>query len=419
MRNGRWNRVILRDICEKVNYGYTASAKQDKIGPKFLRITDIVPYLIDWSTVPYCKISDKNLPKYQLKKGDIVIARTGATTGYAKWIRIDHEAAFASYLVRIRINQEHDNRYVGFVVESDEYKRFIKTNISGAAQPQANAQILTSFPIPLPPLPTQRKIAAILSAYDNLIENNTRRIQILEEMAQTIYREWFVHFRFPGHEKVRMVESKMGLIPEGWEVRTLGDVCRVVPGYAFKSKEWQETGVPVIKIKNIKSDNTIDTQDIDCVDPEIISTKLDKYRLDNGDFLIAMTGATAGKTGRLRTKTLMMLNQRVAKLDPIDDYHEYIWCKISTGETQKDFFSLADGAAQPNMSGSQIESYEIVLPPLSLCNRFSFIVREMLIQTDNLMFRNANLRATRDLLLPKLISGEIDVSELDVDTSEV
>ena len=193
----KWDRVILREICDSINYGYTASANPEPIGPKFLRITDIVPNLIDWSSVPHCEISKKNLGKYSLQKNDIVIARTGATTGYAKRIRREHKAVFASYLVRIRVSPKYDSQYVGFVVESDEYKKFIQQNIGGAAQPQANAQILTSFPIPLPPLATQRKIAAVLSAYDNLIENNTRRIKILEDMAQTLYREWFVHFDFP------------------------------------------------------------------------------------------------------------------------------------------------------------------------------------------------------------------------------
>ena len=414
MATGKWDRVILREICDSVNYGYTASANQEPIGPKFLRITDIVPDQIDWSSVPYCKINKKDLSKYQLEKGDIVIARTGATTGYAKRIRDNYNAIFASYLVRIRVNLKYDSRYVGFVVESDEYKQFVQLNIGGTAQPHANAQVLTSFPVPLPPLSTQRKIAAILSPYDDLIANNTLRIQILEEMAQIIYRQWFVEFQFPGHEKVQMVESELGMIPQGWEVKILGDLCNVVPGYAFKSKDWQDTGVGVVKIKNIKSDNTIDIQDADCISSDILSPKLDKYQLITGDFLIAMTGATAGKVGRLRTKTPMMLNQRVAKFDPIDAYRDYVWCKVSIKETQQDFFRLADGTAQPNMSGFQIENYKIVCPPSSVCNHFSSVVGAMLIQSDNLMLRNINLRQTRDLLLPKLISGELDVSELDI-----
>ena len=197
MAKGKWDYVILREICELVNYGYTASAKPEPIGPKFLRITDIVPDRVNWSSVPHCEIDETKLSKYRLEKGDIVIARTGATTGYAKRIRENREAVFASYLVRLRVSANHDSQYVGFVIESENYKHFIQQNIGGTAQPQANAQVLTSFPIPLPPLATQRKIAAILSNYDDLIENNTRRIKILEEMADTIYREWFVEFRFP------------------------------------------------------------------------------------------------------------------------------------------------------------------------------------------------------------------------------
>ena len=216
MATEKWDCVILREICNLINYGYTASATPEPIGPKFLRITDIVPDRINWSTVPHCKIDERKLSKYRLEEGDIVIARTGATTGYAKRIRENRQAVFASYLVRLRVSANYDSQYVGFVIESEDYKHFILQNIGGTAQPQANAQVLTSFPIPLPPLATQHKIAAILGNYDDLIENNTRRIKILEEMAGTIYREWFVEFRFPGHENVKMVESELGLIPQGW-----------------------------------------------------------------------------------------------------------------------------------------------------------------------------------------------------------
>ncbi len=101
---------------------------------------------------------------------------------------------------------------------------------------------LAGLLVPYPPLPTQHKIAAILSAYDDLIENNARRIAILEEMAQSLYKEWFVHFRFPGREKISMVESEMGRIPEGWEVRKLGDICLITMGQSPPSQFYNETG---------------------------------------------------------------------------------------------------------------------------------------------------------------------------------
>ena len=338
---------------------------------------------------------------------------------FRKVVRAKFDGVCSTDITVIRAKAPIDTGFLFYLIASQPFIDYATATASGTRMPRAKWSILNQMDWGIPPQQKRAKIATILSAYDDLIENNTRRIKILEDMAATIYREWFVEFRFPSHENVPMVESELGLIPQGWKIGRLADLCSVIPGYAFKSKDWQNTGIAVVKIKNIKSDNTIDTQDVDCVSPAILLPKLDKYRLENGDFLIAMTGATAGKVGRLRTKTTMMLNQRVAKLNPIDGYRDYIWCKISLKETQKAFFRLADGAAQPNMSGSQIENCKIISPPLSVCNHFSSVVGEMLIQTDNLILRNANLRQTRDLLLPKLVAGEIDVSELDIKTEVI
>jgi len=158
-----WEVKTLQDVCDLINYGYTASSKQDPVGPKFLRITDIVLYMINWDTVPYCEIPKKNFEKYTLEEGDIVIARTGATTGYAKRLNKRHpKSVFASYLVRIRVNKDYDNYYIGLIVESDDYKRFIKSNIGGAAQPNANAKVLSSFPILIPPTNIQQSFKDIV-----------------------------------------------------------------------------------------------------------------------------------------------------------------------------------------------------------------------------------------------------------------
>lgn len=157
-----WQTGILRDVCDSMDYGYTASASVEPIGPKFLRITDIVPSVIDWHTVPHCSVPDKNADKYFLREGDIVVARTGATTGYAKRLHKRHPTAiFASYLVRLRIRPNFSNHLFGVLVESDEYKRFIQGNWSGAAQPQANAQVLTSIPIVIAPEPLHRQFSAL------------------------------------------------------------------------------------------------------------------------------------------------------------------------------------------------------------------------------------------------------------------
>ena len=125
--------AALREICDTVEYGFTASASNERIGPRFLRITDIVPDRLDWESVPFCEIDLKKLAKHRLRTGDIVIARTGATTGWAKYINNPPEAVFASYLVRVRPAATVDARYVGFVVESPVYKEFIQQHMGGAS----------------------------------------------------------------------------------------------------------------------------------------------------------------------------------------------------------------------------------------------------------------------------------------------
>lgn len=156
-----------------------------------------------------------------------------------------------------------------------------------------------------------------------------------------------------------------------WKKGRLGDVCRVVPGYAFKSSDWQKAGIPVVKIKNITSSNSVDLEATDYVPESLLTPKLQKFVINNGDILVAMTGATAGKVGRVCTNRPLLLNQRVAKIAPVGADQSFIWAVVSSQEYQEKFFYLADGAAQPNMSGSQIEGVEIPLPPLPVQQRIA------------------------------------------------
>ena len=300
-------------------------------------------------------------------------------------------------------------------------KEYLIGFAGGTAQKNLLLRDLRNFKVQLSPLDIQRKVVLILAAYDHLIENNTRRIKILEEMAQNLYREWFVNFCFPGHERTKLVDSgsDLGQIPEGWKISDLGEIIDVLPGYAFKSRDWRDRGIPVVKIKNITLDKNIDLNNVDYIDPILVTKSTTKFFLKSGDFLVAMTGATAGKTGKLRTSHPVLLNQRVAKIIPYELYQEYVWEIIGSEEGQNRFFKLADGAAQPNMSSAQISSITIVLPPSEIISKFSKIISPIHLQIDNLIFRNKNLKKTRDLLLPKLISGEINVESLDIEKETI
>jgi len=352
---------------------------------------------------------DKQHEKFLLKEGDIVIARTGATSGYAKTIKKHPEAVFASYLVRIRINDDHDWRYVGLVVESDEYKRYIKSVIGGAAQPQANAQVLTSFPVPLPSLPVQRKIAAILSAYDDLIENNTRRIQILEEMARDLYREWFVNFRFPGHEKVKMVESELGPIPEGWRVGTLKDLveCR---------RDSTRAGDHLSNRAYVP---------IDCIPRRSLTllqaksweeAKSSLQLFEENDILFGAMRPYFHKVviapfkGVTRTTCFVLRPHRPELLG-------YVLLTMFQEATVKFATAHSQGATIPYaVWDGSLADMKVVLPYESLLLRFNNLVSPMLQMLKRALPKIRNLRKTRDLLLTKLISGGLNVSELDITT---
>lgn len=387
-----WDAIPLEKICDKVQYGYTASASEAEIGPRFLRITDIAQERIDWASVPYCKINTKDKEKYLLKEGDVVIARTGATVGYAKCIKRGiPESVFASYLVRFCPSNNVSSRYVGFIIESDTYKAFIKSQMGGAAQPNANAKVLGSFKISLPPISIQCKIASILSTYDDLIENNNCRIKILDDMTQTIYNEWFVRFRFPGHSKVNMVKSELGEIPEGWEVARFGDVADI---------EWGDTNVTKKSYVN---------EGYDAYSASGLDGKRTKFDFDRDGIVLSAIGANCGRTWYAKGKWSCIKNtiRFWAESSLVTTPYLYF-------VTQRTGFWIKRGAAQPFVSLGDARSSKVIIPDSKTLEIFSKLSSLCLDQINILQKKNISLSRTRDLLLPKLISGELDVENMNI-----
>ncbi len=403
MTIGKWDRVALRDICELINYGYTASAKPEPIGPKFLRITDIVPDRIDWTSVPFCKINEKDIGKYRLEKGDIVIARTGSI-GYAKRIRDKHEAVFASYLVRIRVNRKCDNRYVGFVIESNDYKQFIHQNVGGTAQPQANAQVLTSFQIPLPPLPVQRKIADILSAYDELIKINQQRIALLERAGREIYREWFVRLRFPGHERTKIVDG----VPETWERVHLSRLVSTQYGYTASANE-EPVGPKFLRGTDINKRSYVDWATVPYCPEDGLD--FEKYALKQGDLLVIRM-ADPGKVAIIEKEIraifasyLVRLSvQNGAMIDPF-----YLFYVLAGAEYQGFMQAASAGSTRKSASAKLLTNFNVLRPPEAIQTRFVDQIRPMREMIGTLLDQNSRASMARDLLLPRLMSGQLMV----------
>ena len=192
------------------------------------------------------ELNDKELANSLVKDGDLLFARRSLILeGSGKCslvVRPSEDTTFESSVIRARLNPNRAiPRFYYYMFRSPQGRALVSSITTGAVVSGIRGSELVMLKVPKPPLSTQRKIATILSNYDDLIENNTRRIRILEEMAQTIYREWFVEFRFPGHENVKMVESELGLIPEGWEVGKLGDLAEAVRRNIKPSDVDQET----------------------------------------------------------------------------------------------------------------------------------------------------------------------------------
>lgn len=396
-------KVFLKDICEDIQYGYTASAEDEEVGPKFLRITDIVPDIIDWQSVPYCRIEEKKFDKYALHNGDIVIARTGATTGYAKYLKDPPQAVFASYLIRIKIKDGIDKRFISHIVQSQTYKDFIKTIWGGAAQPNANAKVLTSFPILLPDITIQNKISSILSPYDDLIENNIRRIQILEEMAQLIYREWFINFRFPGHEKAKFANSELGKIPEGWKVKRLGDVSLIIMGQSPKSIFYNDKGEGLPFHQGVTNFNKIFPK------TRMYCTALNRIA-EEGDILFSVRAPV----GRINiSNTRMVIGRGLCAIRSKTNGQWFVFMQLKERFKEED--SMGGGTIFKAVTKNDMHEIKVTAPPLRLILSFEEIVNPVLGEIKNLTVKNRKLRTTRDILLPKLISGELDVENLDVE----
>ena len=302
---------------------------------------------------------------------------------------------------------------VGFVADPDKSDvRFIKYYMEilklrmqsvsrGTTQDNLSVDKLLSFDFLVPPLPLQQRIAGILSAYDELIENSQRRIKILETMARGLYREWFVHFRFPGFENHPRVASALGEIPLGWEVKQLKDVASVTYGFPFQSKRFntEGVGVPVIRIRDIL-EASINTYTDEEAQP--------KYHIKNGDILVGMDGdfhMCIWSTGHAYQ------NQRVAKfesLGEIGNFHLFLALELPIQTWNKSIV----GTTVAHLGDMHIKTIQLAWPPVHVLAKVRETLEPMSEQIIALKRQIQNLRRTRDLLLPRLLSGQIAVDKM-------
>lgn len=408
MREG-WEKLYIEDVCS-VGDGAHASIKRKSAGILYLTSKNFDCNGLNLSKIEFISLEDYSKHFKESSKAitkprpnDILLSIIGSLgSGYI--VREFDIFGLSSSVSILRPQDQIYSKYLFYWLKTEYFQKSITSVKSGVAQSFLSLGMIKKLPVILPPLETQRKIASILSGYDDLIENNLKRIKILEEMAQQTYEEWFVRMRFPGYETAVMNE-KTGL-PEGWENGTIETVTKYLSGFAFKSAQFKENGNGVIRIKNI-GNNTINLSDVAYVDNEYAS-KQKRYLLKSGDLLIAMTGATIGKVGIMpHSNERFYLNQRVGKF--VTENTAFINCFFNSTYGINQVINIAGGAAQPNISAQQILDIELVVPSKQILNQFSDTFNKGISMIINLQSQNQRLREARDLLLPRLMMGIVEV----------
>ena len=407
-----WPIAPIRAAYRGLFDGPHATPKPSDEGPVFLGIGNITEDgHLDLAQTK--RISEDEFPRWTKRvlpqPGDIVFTYEATLNRYAI-VPNGFRGCLGRRLALIRPNPAAVNtRWLHYYFFGPEWRAVVAANtLSGATVERIPLSSFPDFPIRLPDLQTQRRIASILSAYDDLIENNTRRIAILEEMARRIYEEWFVRFRFPGHDEVKRVESELGLIPEGWKVVAASDAITISPKVRVP-KEGLKPFVPMGSL----SENSMLIAGIE----EREGNSGSKFQ--NGDTLFARITPCLenGKTGFVQflpshdavafgSTEFIVLRSRT--LCP-----EYVYALARSDEFRANAIKSMSGATgRQRVKEACFDAFLLAQPDAETLQRYREIAQPMFAMIRKLAAKNANLRATRDLLLPKLISGELDVSTL-------
>lgn len=356
------------------------------------------------------------IDRFGIRQGDLIFARQSLVAeGAGKCSIVLHApevTTFESHLIRVRLNPAiADPLFYYYYFQSPSGKGNVQSIVMQVAAAGIRATELATLPVPKPSLARQRRIASILSAYDDLIENNTRRIAILEEMARRIYEEWFVRFRFPGHENVRMVESELGLVPEGWDIAAVEDVTETLGGGTPSKTEpdfWTDGTINWYSPTDLTGAKTVFMEESATKITELGLAK-SSAKLFPPNSVMMTSRATLGVIAV--NTTAACTNQGFIVCIPsvrMPTWLLFHWLKANASV----FEGLATGATFKEITKGVFRKVKLTVPPSAIAAAFETLVGPMMDLVLRLERKNRNLRTTRDLLLPKLISGELDVSSL-------
>lgn len=414
--------ITLAEVCSDVSYGYTESATTDQIGPKFLRITDIQGGTFDWDKVPFCPASEHDTKKYSLQVGDIVVARTGNSTGEnAQVFAPPPPAVFASYLIRFRPDANRANPFfIGYQLRSERFRQHVLSVRGGSAQPGANAKQLGAFPVQLIARTQQDAVVNTLRALDDRITLLRETNATLEAIAQALFKSWFVDFdpvraKMEGRTPEGMDEataalfpdgfetSELGEVPKGWQVRPLDSVANYLNGLALQ--KFPPTGsddLPVIKIAQLRKG--------DVVGADLASRAIKPdYVVQNGDVLFSWSGSLeveiwCGGEGALNQHLFKVTSSEYPK------WFYYLWTRHHLDNFRQ--IAASKATTMGHIQRSHLSAAKVVVGSDAVLDCANGILSPLIDRIVSNALQAQTLTTLRDTLLPRLISGQLRVGEV-------
>ena len=294
-------------------------------------------------------------------------------------------------------------------------KNILRQRATGAATPIINKSAFSDIVVEVPPLHEQRRITSILSAYDDLIEVNRRRVAILEEMARRLFEEWFVHLRFPGHEVSSVHDTSQALLPEGWSKPSLERLMTVVRGCSYKGADIVETGgQPFVTLKSVLRDGGYRTDGL----KRFSGPHKKQQTVNEGDIVVAVTDMTQerriiGRPARIprfdRPDAVFSMDL-IKAIPNVGVTPTYLYCWLRYSGVGEEAAQYANGVNVLHLSPTAMLALRSLLPSLAVQSQFERFAQDLLIGADRLTETNIKLASARDFLLPRLVSGELSVA---------
>jgi type I restriction enzyme S subunit len=387
-----WRETTLGEVCDEVEgiiqtgpFGSQLhESDYSAEGIPVVMPKDIIEGRISTESVARISIQHVDrLKRHKLDVGDIVYGRRGDIGRQALIRKSEQGWLCGTGCLRVSLGSEVlVPLFLHYYLRQVAVIRWISNQAVGATLPNLNTGILRSVPVTFPPIPEQKRIAGILSAYDELIENSQRRIKVLESMARNLYREWFVHYRFPGHENTPLIPSPLGNIPKGWELKKLEQMAEIKGGKQLeKDKIFEEGEFPVFGGNGIQGY---------------------AKRATHEGFVIAF-GRVGAYCGSIHwSYGGAWLNNNSSSVVPFN-FDELVLHHL----LDYSFTNLRGGAAQPFISNSALAGIQLLFPGEKIAEKFSALIKPIRLQQVFLEKSVQNLRKTRDLLLSRLLSGQI------------